>query len=214
MFVRICRFLFFSFIVRPVLFLLLGVHIRGRELLPSDGPAILIANHNSHLDTVMLMMAVPGSAFNKLRPVAAADYWLKNGFLRWFSRNIIRIIPIHRSKEERQGDPLDGISEALDNGEIVIFFPEGSRGEPEVLQEFKFGIAKLAERHPKVPVVPIFMRGLGRALPKDEGLLVPFMCEVYVGPSLRWTGDGEHFMERLRDRIEQLSRQGFQPTWE
>lgn len=214
MLVRACRFLFFSFIVRPVVFLLLGVHIRGRELLPQEGPAVIVANHNSHLDTVVLMIACPGRIFDKIRPVAAADYWTKNKWITWFSKNIIQIIPIERDREKRVGDPLDPISEALDQGDVVIFFPEGSRGEPEQMSQFKSGIAILSERHPQVPIVPVFLRGLGRALPRGEGLLVPFMCELFVGPSLRWTGEKEDFMEELSETMNELSKEGIQPQWE
>ncbi|MCA9791523.1 MAG: 1-acyl-sn-glycerol-3-phosphate acyltransferase, partial [Candidatus Eremiobacteraeota bacterium] len=169
------------------------------------------ANHNSHLDTVVLMMACPKKAFPKLRPVAAADYFLKNKLVSWFSLNIIRIIPIHRKKEERTGDPLAPISDALRAGEIVIFFPEGSRGEPEQMTRFKSGIARLAERHPQVPVVPVFMRGLGRALPRGEGLLVPFFLDLYVGQPRCWHA---HFMEQLQTTMDELSRQGHVPRWD
>ena len=213
---RIARFFFFNFFIRPIVFLYLGVNIRRSFLLPKKGPAILVANHNSHLDTVVLMIACPRALFNDLRPVAAADYWLKGRLLTWFSNNVLKIVPIHRKKEDREegADPLEPISDALDEGSAVIFFPEGSRGEPEQMTSFKRGIAILSERHPDVPIVPVYFQGLGRALPRGEGLLVPFLCDMYVGEHLYWNGDEADFMRRLVRRFESLSREGYKPQWE
>lgn len=213
---RIVRFFYFNFIVRPIVFLYLGVNIRRSFLLPKRGPAILVANHNSHLDTMVLMIACPRSLFNDLRPAAAADYWMKGKFLTWFSKNVINIVPVYRKREDRiEGShPLDPVSEALNEGSAVIFFPEGSRGEPEEMAQFKHGIAILAERHPEVPIVPVYFQGLGRALPRGEGLLVPFLCDMYVGEHLYWGGDSEKFMQRLVRCFEGLSREGYKPQWE
>jgi len=213
---RVARFLYFNFLIRPIVFLYLGVNIRRRFLLPKRGPAILVANHNSHLDTMVLMIACPRTLFNDLRPVAAADYWLKGKFLTWFSRNVLNIVPIYRKKEDRpdDADPLEPVGQALTEGSAVIFFPEGSRGEPEQMADFKRGIAILSERHPEVPVVPVYFQGLGRALPRGEGLLVPFLCDMFVGEHLYWSGDEGEFMMKLKRRFESLSREGYKPQWE
>ncbi len=216
MLAHICRFIWFTLFIRPLVFLYLGVNIRRRRLLPKQGPAILVANHNSHLDTMLLMIACPPSLFKSLRPVAAADYFLATKFRAWFSTNVLRIIPIWRNKEDRgeNADPLAPICQALSEGSAVIFFPEGSRGEPEQMTGFKRGIAILAERHPDVPIVPIFLQGAGRALPKGEGLLVPFLLDMFVGEHLYWGGDEPEFMARLQRRFESLSREGYKPQWE
>ena len=86
--------LFFVLVVRPVVLVAVGVNVRRPELLPRQGPAIVVANHNSHLDTAVLMTLLRWRQLEKVRPVAAADYFLRSKLLSWFSRKVIGIIPI------------------------------------------------------------------------------------------------------------------------
>jgi len=178
---RLVKFLFFQLLVRPLVLVVLGVNVRHRQRLPRRGPAILAANHNSHLDTMVLMTLFPWPMLKRLRPVAAADYFLRNRLVAWFSQRVIGILPIDRSGRTPREELFEGVHAALSGGDVVIVFPEGSRGEPETLQEFKSGLYHLCAAHPEVPLIPIFMHGLGKALPKGEALLVPFFCDVFVG---------------------------------
>ncbi len=210
---RVLRLLFFALVVRPAMLIVLGLNVRRRQRLPKQGPAVIVANHNSHLDTLVLITLFPLRLLAKLRPVAARDYFFRNRLLKWFSLRIIGIIPMDRSARRGRGHPLVPIDEALHRGEIVILYPEGSRGEPEELDEFKTGIAHLAERHPAVPVFPVFLHGLGKSLPRGEALLVPFFCDVFVGEPLCWTGDKRGFMKELTCRMTALAGEGEFPPW-
>ena len=96
----------------------------------------------------------------------------------------------------------------------MILFPEGSRGDPEQFGTFKNGIAHLSKRYPTIPVVPIFLHGLGKALPKGEAVLVPFFCDVFVGEPIQWTGDRQSFMANLETAIKALADEGHRPAWE
>lgn len=210
----VLRYLFFLLVVRPIVLVVLGLNVRRGELLPETGPAIVVANHNSHLDTLVLMTLFGMRRLRHLRPVAAADYFLRNRVMAWFSMQIIGIIPLQRKMQGVRTDPLAGISEALESGRIVILFPEGSRGEPEQLETFKTGVAHLAKRHPEVPIVPVFLHGLGKALPRGKLLLIPFFCDVFVGQSMRWTGRRDEFMAELDHRMGELADEGQFPAWE
>jgi 1-acyl-sn-glycerol-3-phosphate acyltransferase len=210
---RLWRAAFFLAVVRPLVAVVLGVNLRHGERLPKTGPAILVANHNSHLDTLTLMALLPHRLLPRIRPVAALDYFLKTRWLAWFATRVIGIIPLDR-KPKPGSDPLAEPEAALARGDILILFPEGSRGEPERLQAFKTGIAHLAKRRPEVPVVPVFLHGLGKALPKDAFLLVPFFVDVFVGEPVPWTGERADFMVRLEAAMRALAAECRAPGWD
>ena len=211
---RLLRALFYQGFVKLVVMLVLGLNVRHRERLPQQGPAIIVANHNSHLDTMVLMTLLPAKLLPITQPVAALDYFLRNRLLAWFTLNIIGILPIQRQRNDSDSDPLELCYQALGNGRILVLFPEGSRGQPEVLSDFKWGIAKLSDRFPDVPITPVYMHGLGKALPKGEALLVPFFCDVFVGETLFWSGNRAAFMQQLQDSMAALAREGRFPVWE
>lgn len=211
---KILRLFFFLFIVRPFILLVIGLNVRHFERLRIKGPAIIVANHNSHLDTMVIMSLFPLSWLKRVHPVAAADYFLRNRFLKWFSLSIIGIIPLPRKMMKGCGDALGGCSSVLEGGGILIFYPEGSRGEPEKIADFKAGIAHLAKRYPEIPVVPIFLHGCGKSWPKDESIIVPFFCDVFIGEFLFWTGDRKEYLNCLTERINDLAAEGNFPAWE
>jgi 1-acyl-sn-glycerol-3-phosphate acyltransferase len=213
-FTRLLRFLFFAVVVRAVILVALGLTVRHRERLPGDGPAVLAGNHNSNLDALALMSLMPLKLLPKLRPVAAMDYFYTSGWRAWFANNIIGIIPVKRGSGKEGGNPLQLAEEALDRGEILVLFPEGTRGEPEKLQAFKKGIGHLARARPKVPVVPVFMYGLGKALPKGSALLVPFNVSVTVGEALYGKASHDAFVASLEQAMTTLAAEEKVPAWE
>ena len=206
---------FFLLVVRPLVLIFIGLNIRRRQLIPEKGPAIVCANHNSHLDTLVIMSLFPLHSLHRVRPVAAADYWLKNRFLAWFSQTVMNIIPIDRKRKGEPGaNPLQLAEEALKRNEIILIFPEGTRGEPERLAALRKGVARLAQKFPQAPVTPTYLRGLGKALPRGEGILVPFFCDVFVGAPITFEETGEQFMETLSARMTELSHEGYVADWD
>lgn len=201
---RILKVLFFALLIKPIVFIVLGLNVRFREKLPLKGPAILAPNHNSHLDTMVLLSLYPLSVIHKVRPVAAADYFLTNRFIAWFSLNIIGIIPLDRSGKAQRNELFSACHEALNNDDILIIFPEGSRGEPEQMSDIKKGLYYVLKEHNDTQVTPIIMHGLGRALPRGEALLVPFNCDVIIGEPIKLADSASEMKKDLLPIYQEL----------
>lgn len=206
------RKLFYGLLVRPVMILLLGLNVRHFERLRVGGRHLIAANHNSHLDALVLMSLLPLCDVPKVKLVAAKDYFCRTKLRTWLSLNLIGVIPIDRQGESE--DPLAPVRQALEENYTVIIFPEGSRGEPEKLQPLRFGVAKLLETYPDLTVTPVFMHGLGKALPRGEGLLVPFNCDINIGERLTWTGDKASFMQSLEQSLGALAQEIAPKPWQ
>ncbi len=191
------RWLFFLLIVKPFLLLAVGINVRRRDRLPAAGPALIVANHNSHLDTLVLMTLLPLRLLPRVRPAASAEYFLGNRWRAWFATRVIGIIPVTAGSGRSHAEALESVRDALAAGDIVIFFPEGTRGEPERLGKLKTGIIWLVRQVPNLPICPIRLHGLGKVLPKGDWLPVPFFCDAWVGEPLYWEGDPSGFMAAL-----------------
>ncbi len=202
------RKLFIVFIAYPVVMIWLGVSVWKRERLPKKGPAIVVGNHNSHLDTLTLMTLFPLSVIPDVHPAAAADYFLKNRLLAWFSTQFIGIIPVVRvgGLSPKEHDPLAGCVDALKNGKILILFPEGTRGEPEQMSELKSGLWFLCQQCPDVPIIPVYMHGLGRSMGRGRHIPVPFFIDVFIDEAMKVTDDPDKnaFMNHLQARFNRL----------
>lgn len=208
------RLLVLMLVFKPVARILTGADVEGREHLPLKGPAIVVANHNSHVDTFLLLTIFPPKTMRHVRPAAAADYFLANPVIGWFSRNIIGIVPVERKKVGRDVDVLAPARAALAAGDIVVIFPEGTRGDAsDQMAPLKSGVARLAEAFPDAPVVPVWIAGAGRVLPKGETVPVPLNCNVQVGPPLHWTGERHAFMDDIRAALEALRDQSPPLRW-
>ena len=197
---------FFLFFIRPMILLIAGIYVKGKENLPTEGPYIMIANHNSHLDTFVLMSLFSSTKIKKIRPVAAADYFLKNKWFRWFFLIVIGVIPISRQPKKTSIHPFSKVEAALNQGEIIIIFPEGSRGEMDEISSFQTGIAHLAKRFPDIPIIPVYLQGTGKCLPKGESLFVPFIIDVHISGAqkLRENESNKNFTIRLENKIKSL----------
>ncbi|MGV3817222.1 lysophospholipid acyltransferase family protein [Citrobacter freundii] len=207
----ILRTLFTLCIVWPVIWLWLGLRIRHRERLPTRGPAIIVANHNSHMDVFALLSLFPLRRQASIHPVAAADYFLRNKVMAWFALNILNIIPISRKGGET--NPLAQCEQALRDGKILILFPEGTRGEPGKLSPLKSGLWHLSQRVSDVPIIPVWLRGTEHVMAKGNRIPLPPFIDVNIGRALRFHDDKHRFMDELRQQLLLLQQQttGMQP---
>jgi 1-acyl-sn-glycerol-3-phosphate acyltransferase len=154
--------------------------IVGRENLPGDRPFVLVANHASHLDTLCLLSALPISRLHGAFPIAARDYFLRRAPWAFLATALFNALPFDRHFAPWRC--LGVCAHLLQKpGNIVIFFPEGTRsGGPEP-GEFKPGVALLAAGR-DIPVVPCHLVGTHAALPKGAWFPQPKAVRLTIGP--------------------------------
>lgn len=129
--------------------------VKGDEHIPVDGPAILVCNHVSFVDAVLLMAASP-------RPIAfIMDHRIFQIPVLGFLFKLAKAIPIASQKEDpaTYEQAFERARQVLANGDLLCIFPEGAITKDGQLGEFKGGIMKILETHP-VPVVPMALQNL------------------------------------------------------
>ncbi|SHG51358.1 MFS transporter [Massilia sp. CF038] len=137
------------------------------DRIPDEGPAVLVCNHVSYVDALVIGAASP-------RPIRfVMDHRIfKTPFMGWIFRTA-RAIPIASAKEDQwtMEKAYIEIAKALHEGELVCIFPEGKLTSTGEMNEFRGGVAKILERS-KVPVIPMALRGLwGSLLTRDKANL-------------------------------------------
>jgi len=135
------------------------------ERIPDEGPAVLVCNHVSYVDAIVIGAASP-------RPIRfVMDHRIFNTpLLGWIFRTA-KAIPIAPAKEDpfMMERAFIDIAQALHEGDLVCIFPEGKLTSTGEMNEFRGGIAKIVERS-KVPVIPMALRGLwGSVFTRDPG---------------------------------------------
>jgi 1-acyl-sn-glycerol-3-phosphate acyltransferase len=190
-----------------VMKVLVGAYPRWEGCLPSDAQRIYFANHTSHIDTLAIWSALPSSMRAATRPVAAKDYWNKGALRRHLAIGVLNAVLIERSREDRQSDPLQPLSEALEHGHSLIIFPEGTRGSESLPGAFKSGLFHLMQRFPEVDLIPVYLENLHRAMPKGTILPIPLICTIHFGAPLpRVSSENKDtFLERARGSVVALA---------
>lgn len=185
--------------------LLTGAQARWHGCPPKAEQRIYFANHQSHADLVLIWAALPLELRSITRPIAAKDYWTGSRFKRWITTEVFNAVYVER---ERMGDedPLQPLINALESGDSLILFPEGTRGFAEDPQPFKSGIYNLAKRFPDVVLVPAWIHNVQRVMPKGEVVPVPVLCSVTFGApiALGPEEDRAAFLVRAREAVVEL----------
>ena len=190
--------LFFLGLIR----VLTGSQARWVGCPPKAEQRIYFANHQSHADLLLIWAALPRDLRGLTRPIAARDYWTKTPFREWITTRVFNAIYVSRDRSASE-DPLEPLVEALERGDSVILFPEGTRGHAEEPQAFKAGLYNLAVRFPAVVLVPTWINNVQRVMPKGEVVPVPVLCSVTFGVPVRLEPGEERrvFLARARAAV-------------
>ncbi len=170
-------------VVMPVLLKLVGVRISHKAAYQGQKQFIVVANHNSHVDTMALLASLPIRLLIKTHPVATANYFGKKKWLAFISNLLVNTVLI-----KQKDNALQLLEEKLKKGHSLILFPEGTRGKPGEILAFKSGIGVLLQAFPHIPFIPVWIEGTGKILPKGSYLPVPFEAEVKIGAATLATG--------------------------
>lgn len=169
---------------------------------PKAEQRIYFANHQSHLDWVLIWAALPHELRAVTRPIAARDYWTATPLKQWITTQVFNAVYVSRTRTDDQ-DPLEPLVEALRNGDSLVIFPEGTRSAKGEPQPFKSGLFHLAEQFPEVTLVPAWIDNVQRVMPKGEVVPVPILCTVTFGTpvQLQPGEDKRSFLARARDAV-------------
>ena len=173
--------------------LLFRVEAKGLKSVPTSGSFILASNHVSYLDPVILGVACP-------RPL----YFMSRSSLftypvfGWLIRHL-HAFPVRR--DEADPSSIRTALECLRQGKALVIFPEGGRSRTGQLGKAHPGIGLVAARA-RVPVVPVYLSGTDKALPREAKFIHPCKISVHFGPPL-------FFRESVVETKRSLSYQAF-----
>lgn len=166
------------FIFRWLFKIYFGKRIVGLQNIPDEGSFIIAANHSSLLDFPLVLTSLPYKKMKNVFAPAAKDYFYARSYRKALVELLFNTFPF-----ERMGDFMKGLKvcEALLKGRYsIILFPEGTRVKEDKVQPFKPGLGSLA-LNLKVPVLPVYIDGAIRALPKGKTLPLPKRITLYFG---------------------------------
>ena len=171
----------------------------GAENLPTAPPYILVANHTSHLDALVLAAPLPWRMRDRVFPIAAGDVFFETPMMSAFSAFFLNALPMWRKKCGPHA--LQELRERLVSEECVyVLFPEGARSRDGKMMQFKKGLGMLVAGSP-APVVPCCLSGCFEALPAERRWPRPRRICVTIGRPLDFAS-----VPNERDGWEQLMR--------
>lgn len=182
--------------------LITGAQGHWKGCAPKAEQRIYFANHQSHLDWVLIWAALPAELRSVTRPIAARDYWTSGRFKHWLTREVFNAVYVNRQRTDDQ-DPLEPLQAALKSGDSLVIFPEGTRSNKGEPMPFKSGLYHLAGQFPDVQLIPAWIDNVQRVMPKGEVVPVPILCTVTFGAPLQLLPgeDKRDFLARARDAV-------------
>jgi 1-acyl-sn-glycerol-3-phosphate acyltransferase len=207
----VARESFMHFVLNPVMGYYARRRATGREKLTAlKGPVILVANHASHLDTPVILSALPRNLRKRTAVAAAADYFYRNRLVASLVSLIFNTVPIERKGGAgiaKNGSHLDKL---LDQGWNLLLYPEGTRSRAGAPSRVRRGAAVLASAH-NLAIVPIRVTGTAAAMPPGRmwpkrlhGKLLSsrHRIEVSFGEPIQPSADTAALIERVQTFFE------------
>lgn len=185
------------FIIKFIMIFFIGLEVKNKKNF--DKQYIIVANHNSHLDTTAIMALFSNQEIKNLNIVAAEDYFFSNKFFSWISGAFLGLIPIKRKSVSK--NIFEKIYTALDNGNSILIFPEGSRGKKGQLGEIKKGIVSISKNYANIPILPIKLSKTEIVLPKGRFVPIPFIIKIEIKEPFFYETD-EILLENIKKNLE------------
>tara|TARA_E500000331_G_scaffold255471_1_gene246026 strand:- start:575 stop:1195 length:621 start_codon:yes stop_codon:yes gene_type:complete len=183
---KIILIIIYSFFWKNFLKIFIGLKYINEKTLRNKKQFILIANHNSHMDTMAIMSAIPSRYIHKVHPIAARDFFGGSLFKKILMRYLVNATLIKRDREDPKNDPIDSMDKMLKKSRSLILFPEGSRGSPGVMSKFKKGLGYLIQRNPEINVIPVYLDNVYKTLPRGKNLILPYNCSISFGDPIEF----------------------------
>lgn len=188
--------------------LLTGLRSQWREHAMTPEPTLYFGNHTSHGDFVLIWAGLTPYLRSLTRPVAAQDYWQGSRFRNFIGTDTFHALMIRRNAAGKHSsedeDPVQQMADALEHGQSLIMFPEGTRNTTDaVLLAFKSGLYHLAVQCPNARLVPVWIDNIRRVLPKGKVLPIPLACTVHYGAPMQLNQgeDKAAFLARARQAM-------------
>jgi 1-acyl-sn-glycerol-3-phosphate acyltransferase len=183
---KIILIIIYSFFWKNFLKFFIGLKYVNEKTLKNKKQFILIANHNSHMDTMAIMSAIPSRYIHKVHPIAARDFFGGSLFKKILMRYLVNATLIQRDRDDPNNDPIDSMDKMLKKSRSLILFPEGSRGIPGVMAKFKKGLGYLIQRNPEINVIPVYLDNVYKTLPRGKNLILPYNCSIKFGDPIKF----------------------------
>jgi len=174
--------------------------IRGYKQYYSKNSYIIIANHSSHLDTPLILACFSLDSVNKIRAIAALDYFFSNSLVRISSHLLCNIIPINRKTADLTS--IGMISKSLKEGGSIIVFPEGTRSRDGKINKFKPGVSLLIKKT-KAEVLPVYIKGTYNCMNRGTKFPRRGPLEIQFGSPLKYSElfKDEEDYDKIADRL-------------
>ncbi|HHN64612.1 MAG TPA: 1-acyl-sn-glycerol-3-phosphate acyltransferase [Nitrospirae bacterium] len=184
---------FFKVLFTLIYKILFRYTVEGEHNIPRTGGVIIASNHLSYLDPILIGISMKRQAYY----MAKASLF-KNPLISWF----VRIFSIPVDRESPKPSTIKEAVKILKEGRVLVLFPEGGRSRSGEIGGGKRGVAMIAAMS-KAPVVPAYIEGTDRALPRGAKFIRPVRVRIVFGKpiEIQSTESSRDYQKRLAEEI-------------